>query len=349
MENQQNSENIFTNDQSNKNQSSKHNDHAIALILADLLKEQRRSRRNDTIFRVINLFLIFIIPLVIFAFIIVTIIGSISAVENSTITDDVFNSSANSDTKVPHTALIEITGVIGEGMVDPDKIIETINRAFKNSQAKGVILKINSPGGSPTISDNLYTGIKAVRVKYPQKPFMVVTGDVCASGGYYIAVVGDKIFVNQSSIVGSIGVIHMGFGMKSLLEKVGVTPRIITAGERKAVLNPFEDLKAEDKEHLQKVLGNIHKRFIEVVKEGRGTRLMSENLYNGLFWSGEEAVSLGLADGIASVSEVAKKEIGEEHIVKYSLKRFDLESFLSSQIQTFFNNSFFTLTNLKIQ
>lgn len=317
-------------------------DSAIAVVLSELLKEQKRTRNTDTAFRIINLLLFIFLPIAIIIALVAGTIAGVSSLsgEIGKLRDEEAIFSSFKGDNVRHTALIEFTGVISEGVIDPDRIIAAIQRGFENKKSVGVILRINSPGGSPTISDNLYTGIKALRAKYPQKPFMVVTGDVCASGGYYVAVAGDKIFVNQSSIVGSIGVIHMGMGVKSLMEKVGVTPRIITSGDRKAILSPFEDLKPADREHLQKSLDAIHKRFIEVVREGRGDRLKSQDVFNGLFWAGEEAVALGLVDGIGSVQEVAKTVIGEENIVKYPVRKFDLESLFLDQIKSFISGSF---------
>lgn len=220
-----------------------------------------------------------------------------------------------------HTALIDINGVIGnEFEVNADDVIESLQSAFENERTKGVILRINSPGGSPVQAGLINDEIKRLRKLHPNTPVYAVVEDICASGGYYIAVAADRIYVDKASIVGSIGVLMDGFGFTEAMEKLGVERRLMTAGENKAILDPFSPLKPEEKEFAQQMLDQIHQQFITVVREGRGERLSEDPvIFTGLFWTGETSVELGLADALGSTGFVAREVIKEDNIVDFTV------------------------------
>ena len=220
-----------------------------------------------------------------------------------------------------HTALIDINGVIGnEFEVNADDVIESLQSAFEHKRTKGVILRINSPGGSPVQAGLINDEIKRLRKLHPNIPVYAVVEDICASGGYYIAVAADRIYVDKASIVGSIGVLMDGFGFTGAMEKLGVERRLLTAGENKAILDPFSPQKSEEREFAQKMLNQIHQQFIAVVKEGRGERLKQDpQIFSGLFWTGETSVELGLADALGSSGFVARDVIKEENIVDFTV------------------------------
>lgn len=232
----------------------------------------------------------------------------------------------------PHTALIEIDGVIeDEGAGSAEAVIPALNRAFSDPGAVGIILRINSPGGSPVQAGLINDEITRLRAQYPRKPLHVVVEEVCASGGYYIAAAADKIFVNKASIVGSIGVVMESFGFAGTMEKLGVERRLLTAGENKGFLDPFSPLNEQHKAHAQEMLNEIHRQFIEVVRRGRGERLKDgQAVFSGLFWSGAHAVDMGLADGFGSIESVARDELKAEEIVDYT-KREGLSERLLKQ------------------
>ena len=219
-----------------------------------------------------------------------------------------------------HTALVELNGVISaDSEASADNIITGLRDAFKDDNSAGVILRINSPGGSPVQSGYINDEIIRLREEYSDKPFYVVITDVCASGGYYIASAADKIYADKASIVGSIGVRMDGFGFVDAMEKIGVERRLLTAGENKGFLDPFRPQKEEDIKHVTALLSDIHQQFIDVVKKGRGDRLKdSPNLFSGYIWTGEQALAMGLVDELASSSQVAKNIIGAETIVDYT-------------------------------
>jgi len=219
-----------------------------------------------------------------------------------------------------HTALVEIQGVIADDKeANADSIISGLRTAFESKGTKGVILRINSPGGSPVQSGYVYDEILRLRVKYPDIALYAVVTDICASGGYYIASAADQIYADKASIVGSIGVLMDGFGFVNTLEKLGVERRLITAGESKGFMDPFSPLKEEDKKHLQSLLESIHQQFINAVKKGRKDRLANDDkLFTGLMWTGEQSVKLGLVDGLGSSSYVARDLIGADKIVNFT-------------------------------
>lgn len=226
-----------------------------------------------------------------------------------------------------HTALIEIRGVIADGAeASADNIVGSLRDAFKDKHTKGIILRINSPGGSPVQSGYINDEIKRLRAQYEDIPVYAVITDMCASGGYYIAVAADEIYADKASLVGSIGVVMSGFGFVDTMEKLGVERRLLTAGESKGFLDPFSPMKDKDLEHVSSMLGSIHQQFIDVVKAGRGDRLKDDDsLFTGLVWTGEQGLELGLIDGLGSASYVARDVVGAELIVDYTYSPDPLE------------------------
>lgn len=221
-----------------------------------------------------------------------------------------------------HTALIQLNGVIKPtGEASAEKVTEALQAAFKDRGTQGVILRINSPGGSPVQSGIINDEIRRLRGKHPDIPLYAVVEDVCASGGYYVAAAADRIYVDKASIVGSIGVLMDGFGFTGTMDKLGVERRLLTAGENKGFLDPFSPQDAQHKQHAQILLDDIHKQFIEIVRKGRGKRLKeSPELFSGLMWTGAKSVELGLADGLGSVESVARDVIRAEEIRDYTLR-----------------------------
>jgi protease IV len=221
-----------------------------------------------------------------------------------------------------HTALVDITGVIeSRGEASADRVNAALQTAFKDSNTQGVILRINSPGGSPVQSGLIYDEIRRLRALHPSIPMYAVVEDVCASGGYYIAAAADRIYVDKASLVGSIGVIMDGWGLKGVIDKLGVERRVLTAGEDKDFLDPFQAMEPKHREHAQGLLDGIHRQFIDVVKKGRGNRLKDDsNVFSGLIWTGERSVELGLTDGLGSLEWVAREVVKAENIVDYTQK-----------------------------
>lgn len=219
-----------------------------------------------------------------------------------------------------HTAVIEISGAIGEDEnANADAIVTGLRTAFKDKNTAGIILRINSPGGSPVQSGYVNDEIYRLKEQHPDIPLHAVVVDVCASGGYYIAVAADKIFADKASLVGSIGVLMNGFGFVNTMEKLGVERRLLTAGEHKGFLDPFSPQKQSDIDHMRKVLRSTHDQFIAVVKRGRGSRLKEfPELFSGLIWSGEQGLEFGLIDGLGSTGYVAREVIGAEDIVDFT-------------------------------
>ena len=225
------------------------------------------------------------------------------------------------DTSKPHLAVVELQGVISSGDVaNAYDVNEALTRAFENSNSKAVALDINSPGGSPVQSDEIWQTMMDLRKEYPDKKLYAVIGDMGASGAYYIASAADEIYVNPSSLVGSIGVIMPSYNIKGLMDKVGVEDRTITAGEYKDILSLSRPLTEYEEKHVEKVLDNTHKHFINAVKEGRGDRLKNpeqNKLFSGLFWTGEQSIELGLADKKGSIASLEKQlELG--NVINYS-------------------------------
>ena len=219
-----------------------------------------------------------------------------------------------------HSALVELRGVIAaEGQASADNITAGLQAAFKDHNTQGVILRINSPGGSPVQAGYINDEIKRLRGKYPDIPLYAVVEDICASGGYYVAVAADRIYVDKASIVGSIGVVMDGFGFTGTMEKLGVERRAITAGENKKFLDPFSPLNPAHQEFAAKMLGEIHQQFITVVRNRRGKRLHEDpETFSGLVWVGQKSIDLGLADGLGSVDSVARDVIKAENVVDFT-------------------------------
>jgi protease IV len=228
-----------------------------------------------------------------------------------------------------HTALVDIVGVIdARGDASADRVTEALQNAFKNKNTQGVILRINSPGGSPVQAGIIYDEIRRLRGIHPNVPMYAVVEDICASGGYYIAAAADKIYVDKASIVGSIGVIMDGWGFTGTMEKLGVERRALVSGENKAFLDPFSPLDEKQKRHAQSMLDDIHRQFIDVVKKGRGKRLKENpDVFSGLMWTGDRSIELGLADGFGSVDYVAREVIKAEDIFDYTKKQDFTERF----------------------
>ena len=283
---------------------------ALERIASAGLIEQRRSRRWGIFFKTLG-----------FLYFSLFLIGLLAI--------DVDEYGASS--KQPHSAMVRLDGIIADGeSASAGQINQALADAFANEFAKSVIIKINSPGGSPVQSAQINKEIRRLKTLHPEKKVYAVVDDICASGGLYVAVAADQIYANESSIVGSIGVRMDGFGFVDTLDKLGIERRLLTAGEHKALLDPFTAIDPFEKNHLQNLLDSIHQEFIAVVKAGRGDRLVADaDLFSGLFWSGRRALELGLIDGLASADEVARDIIKTEDIVDYSIKPSVLDQFAS--------------------
>ncbi len=278
-------------------------------LLLATLKEQKSQRRWKIFFRLCYL----VIFIILFLFI-----------RNSL-------GPSSSDKMKAHTALITLEGEISAtNSANASDIIESLDAAFADSNTKGVILSIDSPGGSPVQSSEIYNEIKRQRELHPKIKVYAVCEDICASGSYYVAAAADDIYVNPSSLVGSIGVLMDGFGFVGTMDKLGVQRRLATAGSHKGFMDPFSPESDSDKIYLQTMLDDLHNQFINNVKAGRGNRLKSDpDLFSGLVWTGNRAVQLGLADDFASVNEVARNIIRAEDIVDYTQKQSPLTNLMS--------------------
>ncbi len=221
-----------------------------------------------------------------------------------------------------HTAMVQMTGVIGaKSDVSAEHVIDALQAAFEDKATAGVVLRINSPGGSPVQAGMINDEIRRLRGKHPEVPLYAVVEDICASGGYYVAAAANDIYVDKASIVGSIGVLMDGFGFTGTMDKLGVERRLLTAGENKGFLDPFSPQNAQHKAHAQQMLGEIHQQFIKVVRDGRGKRLKeTPDMFSGLMWSGATSIELGLADGFGSVESVARDVVKAEEIRDFTIK-----------------------------
>ena len=278
----------------------------INRLAAEYLNDQRKRRRWANAFKLL---------------IALYLIGVLIAAHTQELTDAV---KVGED----HTALIEIKGVIAsDSEASADRVITALRAAFEAKHVKGIILRINSPGGSPVQAGYINDEIKRLKDKYQQEhdgkvmPVYAVAVDLCASGGYYIAVGPDALYVDKASLVGSIGVRIDSFGFQKALEELGIERRLLTAGANKGILDPFSPLDESQRVFIQSVLDRLHTQFIDEVKQGRGDKLKGgDELFSGLFWSGQQAVELGLADGLGSSSQVAREQIGAEKLVEYTEK-----------------------------
>jgi protease-4 len=272
---------------------------ALERVLLANLEEQRRARRWGIVFK--SLWFVFLFAVLVMA-------GNMGDGEFSKVK--------------AHTALIELQGEIGgEDGVRADDIIAALASAFEDSKTQAVVLRCNSPGGSPVQAGQIYDEIRRLRGEYPKIPVYAVVDDVCASGGYYIIAAADRIYVDKASMVGSIGVLMDGFGFTGTMDKLGVERRLLTAGENKGFLDPFSPLDVDQVEHARAMLGEVHQQFIQVVQQGRGKRLKeSEGLFSGLIWSGSASIDMGLADGLGSLDYVAREVVKAKDIVDYTPK-----------------------------
>jgi protease-4 len=274
---------------------------AIEKLAFAALKEQRRARLWGIFFKLLTFAYV--------TFILVVALDWKDKGERSSASDK-------------HTALVELNGVIGPGTdASAEKVVTALNSAFKDKGTQGVVIRINSPGGSPVQAQTIYDEMRRLKKKYPNIPLYAVIEDVCASGGYFVAVGADRIYVSKSSIVGSIGVRMDSFGFTGLMEKLGVERRLLTAGQNKGLLDPFLPVDEKQVAHVSGMIGEIHQQFINVVREGRGKRLVeSPEMFSGLIWTGEKSIALGLTDAVGTLDHIAREVIKAEDIVDYTQK-----------------------------
>jgi protease-4 len=239
-----------------------------------------------------------------------------------------------------HTAVVDVEGVIGvEDKASAERVIKGLNRAFKDSNTAGVVLRVNSPGGSPVQAGYVNDEIRRLRAKYPNTPLHAVVQDLCASGGYYIAVAADKIYVDKASLIGSIGVIMGGFGFVGAIDKLGVERRAYASGDNKDFLDPFLPENPQHRAHAQKMIGEIHEQFMKVVRQGRGARLKeTPEMFTGLVWTGERSIELGLADALGSTEYVAREVFNAEKLVNFTVEENYFET-LSKRLGASFGAS----------
>jgi protease-4 len=273
---------------------------ALEHLLLENLKETRKARRWRAVFRVLTL---------------IIFVGAILAIFD-------FHLPGRGMGTEKHTALVTLEGEISSSsMSNALDINSSLTAAFENENSAGVVLRINSPGGSPVQAGMINDEIHRLRKLYPSKPFYVVVEDICASGGYYVAVAGDQILVDKASLVGSIGVIMEGFGFTGLMDKLGVTRRMITAGSNKGMMDPFSKENPQQVEMIKTMIDEIHQQFIAVVKAGRGNRLKeTPEIFSGRVWNGEQAIRNGLVDGYGTVESVARDIFKAPDILDYTMK-----------------------------
>lgn len=278
---------------------------AIERLAGAALQEQRRARRWGIFFKLLT-----------FAYITVIILMAVDW-------------GGRGETSGKHTALVEVNGVIAPGTdASAERIMASLQAAFKDENTQGVVVRINSPGGSPVQSNYIYEEMRRLRKKHPAVPLYAVVEDLCASGGYYVAAAADRIYVGRSSIVGSIGVRMDSFGVTGLMEKLGVERRLLTAGDNKGFLDPFLPVDPKQQAHAQALLDEVHRHFIDAVRDGRGQRLKeTPDMFSGLIWSGQKSVELGLADALGSLDYVAREVVKAEKVVDYTQKENLAERF----------------------
>ena len=281
----------------------------VSAIAQDALNEQKRSRRWGIFFKLLT-----------FAYITFIFVGVL--VQNH-------QGGSAFNVQQSHTAVVYVNGIIdGAEEASANNVVTGLRRAFESDGSVAVMLVINSPGGSPVQAGYIYDEVRRLRAQYPEIKVYAVIQDLGASGGYYIAAAADEIYADKASLVGSIGVTAAGFGFVDLLDKLGIERRNFTAGEHKSFLDPFSPLKKDEQIFWESVLQNTHEQFVRVVKEGRGDRLLEEDkLFSGLIWNGEQALELGLVDGLGSPGFVAREIIGEEDIHDYTPRLSPLEEF----------------------
>ncbi len=271
----------------------------VSTLALDSLKEQRRARRWGIFFKLLG-----------FGYVAVALLLAFR--------NNLFDFNFGEVQK--HTAIVDVAGPIAAGEpASADVIVAGVKAAFADENTAGVILRINSPGGSPVQAGRVFDEVKRMREAHPDIPLYAVIEDLCASGGYYVAAAADKIYADKASLVGSIGVRTGGFGFVDTMNKLGVERRLITAGENKAFLDPFSPLKTDEVAHMESLLGEIHQQFKSVVKEGRGDKLGADSeIFSGLIWTGEQAVENGLVDAIGSEMTVAREVFKAEKLVNFT-------------------------------
>ena len=271
----------------------------IEKIATESLKEQRRARRWGVFFKLLG-----------FAYVAIALL---LAGRNGAFT---FSLSSPEN----HTAIVDVNGEIASNKsASAGRILAGVKAAFENANTAGVILRINSPGGSPVQSARIYDEVRRLREKHNDIPLYAVIEDIGASGGYYIAASADKIFADKGSLVGSIGVRSGGFGFVDTIDKLGIERRLITSGNNKAFLDPFLPVKPDEVTHMEGVLANVHEQFKAAVREGRGDALSDDDeIFSGLIWTGEQAVENGLVDGIGSEMTIARDLFAAEKLVNFT-------------------------------
>ena len=287
------------------NSSSKEYEAMVQRLAFAAVNEQRRSRRWRIFFIILTF--IYLTPL----FLLTLDMNDINVLDKEALTG-----------KKKHTAVVKMTGVIASGEKASAKtIIAGLQDAFDDDKTAAVVLEINSPGGSPVQSADIYDEMRRLRKEHENTPLYVVVSDMAASGGYFVASAADKIFVNKSSLVGSIGVRMDSFGLVDLIKKIGVERRLLTAGEHKGMLDPFLPENEDEKRQMQAMLEQVHQHFIMAVKQGRGDRLKDDpQLFSGMIWTGEEAIKLGLVDDYGSTEYVAREIVKQKDVVDYTKK-----------------------------
>ena len=272
----------------------------VSRLAMAAVKEQRRARRWGIFFKLLA-----------FAYVSLLLVMLVD-----------WEKRADLGTGKKHTAMVEVSGLIGPGTdASAEKVTLALQAAFKDKNTLGVVVRINSPGGSPVQAQTIYDEMRRLRKKYPDIPLYAVVEDIAASGGYFVAAGADRIYVAKSSIVGSIGVLMNGFGFTGLMDKLGIERRLITAGENKGLLDPFSPMAEKDVQHIKQMMNDIHQQFIGVVREGRGTRLKeAPDTFSGLVWTGQKSIDLGLADAIGSLESVARDVVKAEEIVDFTQK-----------------------------
>ena len=288
-------------------------------LAREFLAEQRRARRWNIAFKLF-------IALFMLVFLLIYLFGK-TDLSPGKLTDG------------KHTALIDIQGLIAsDSQARADYVTASLRAAYEDSNTAGIILRINSPGGSPVQAGHVNDEINRLKNDHPDIPVYAVIGDLCASGGYYIAVAADKIYADKASLVGSIGVIMSSFGFVDAIEKLGIQRRVYHAGENKAFLDPFSPERDEELDHIDQLLDGIYQQFVQIVREGRGDRLVEDDrIFSGLVWTGEQSVELGLIDGLGNTDYVAREVIGAEEIVDYTYQDTLLEQF-SRELGALFTN-----------
>ncbi|MDQ8934757.1 signal peptide peptidase SppA [Acinetobacter rudis] len=278
------------------------------------VKEQQRSRRWGIFFKFVSM--IYVLAILIFMF------------RGCSLSSSSENMASSIE---PHLAVVNIIGTIDSGSQSVNSVdtIKSLKAAFEAKGSRAVVLNINSPGGSPVQSDDIWQEIQYLKKQNPDKKVYAVIGDMGASGAYYIASAADQIWVNPSSLVGSIGVIMPNYGVSGLAQKLGIEDRTMTAGSNKDILSMTKPINAEQKQHIQALLDNVHKHFIEAVKAGRGNKLKSNDpaIFSGLFWTGEQAIQLGIADKTGNI-ESLKRELDMKKTVNYTVERTPFDSIM---------------------